>query len=317
MLGYTWIQWLFFFFFYSFFGWCFESTYVSLHEKRFVNRGFIRGPFLPLYGTGALMMLIVSMPFQDNLILTYVAGCVGATVLEYITGVLMETLFKVRYWDYSSQKFQVHGYICLSSSIAWGFLTILMTEIIHEPVAGVVLNFNQNILLFCVFIVSILFTADAYESVKEALALGKSLEAMTKLKEEMEDLQSRISALKEEAAEHVSAVKEGTAERIVNSLLGTAELLANAKEETAERLAAAKEGTSERIAAVRESTREKLAMLTGQLDEIMDKRHKLLSENKFRHFYRRSLLRGNPGAVSTRFSAALKELKEQLEELNH
>ena len=81
MLGYTWIQWLFFFFFYSFFGWCFESTYVSLHEKRFVNRGFIRGPFLPLYGTGALMMLIVSMPFQDNLILTYVAGCVGATMV--------------------------------------------------------------------------------------------------------------------------------------------------------------------------------------------------------------------------------------------
>ncbi len=64
--------------------------------------------FLPLYGTGALMMLIVSMPFRDNLILTYVAGCVGATVLEYITGVLMETLFKVRYWDYSI-KIQLSG----------------------------------------------------------------------------------------------------------------------------------------------------------------------------------------------------------------
>ena len=123
MLGYTWIQWLFFFFFYSFFGWCFESTYVSLHEKRFVNRGFIRGSFLPLYGTGALMMLIVSMPFRDNLILTYVAGCVGATVLEYITGVLMETLFKVRYWDYSHKKFNFQGQICLESSLAWGLLT--------------------------------------------------------------------------------------------------------------------------------------------------------------------------------------------------
>ena len=111
---------------------------------------------------------------------------------------------------------------------------------------------------------------------------------------------------RQETAERLAAAKEGTAER-----------LAAAKEGTSERLAAAKEGTSERIAAVRESTREKLAMLTGQLDEIMDKRHKLLSENKFRHFYRRSLLRGNPGAVSTRFSAALKELKEQLEELNH
>ena len=289
MYTYNWYQWLAFFYIYCFFGWIFESTYVSLKQKHFVNRGFLRLPMLPLYGSGAVMMLWVSLPVKNNLFLVYISGVIAATALEYVTGYVMEQLFKVRYWDYSSQKFQVHGYICLSSSIAWGFLTILMTEIIHEPVAGVVLNFNQNILLFCVFIVSILFTADAYESVKEALALGKSLEA----------------------------VKEGTAERIVNSLLGTAELLANAKEETAERLAAAKEGTSERIAAVRESTREKLAMLTGQLDEIMDKRHKLLSENKFRHFYRRSLLRGNPGAVSTRFSAALKELKEQLEELNH
>lgn len=317
----------------------FRINLCIIETKTFCKPGFLRLPMLPLYGSGAVMMLWVSLPVKNNLFLVYISGVIAATALEYVTGYVMEQLFKVRYWDYSSQKFQVHGYICLSSSIAWGFLTILMTEIIHEPVAGVVLNFNQNILLFCVFIVSILFTADAYESVKEALALGKSLEAMTKLKEEMEDLQSRISALKEEAAEHVSAVKEGTAERIVNSLLGTAELLANAKEETAERLAAAKEGTaerlaaakegtserlaaakegtSERIAAVRESTREKLAMLTGQLDEIMDKRHKLLSENKFRHFYRRSLLRGNPGAVSTRFSAALKELKEQLEELNH
>ena len=81
-----------------------ESTYVSLHEKQFVNRGFIRGPFSAVVWNGALMMLIVSMPFQDNLILTYVAGCVGATVLEYITGVLMETLFKVRYWDYSHKN---------------------------------------------------------------------------------------------------------------------------------------------------------------------------------------------------------------------
>ena len=59
------------------------------------------------------MMLLVSMPFQDNLILTYVAGCVGATVLEYITGVLMETLFKVRFWDYSHKKFNFQGQIFL------------------------------------------------------------------------------------------------------------------------------------------------------------------------------------------------------------
>ena len=119
MYHYTAIQWLFFFYFYCFFGWCFESTYVSIKSRKLVNRGFMRGPFLPLYGSGAIMMLVVSMPFQDNLVLVYIAGCIGATVLEYVTGVIMEALFKVRYWDYSKNKFNFQGHICLGSSLAW------------------------------------------------------------------------------------------------------------------------------------------------------------------------------------------------------
>lgn len=85
------------FYLYCFFGWIFESTYVSLKQKRFVNRGFLRLPMLPLYGSGAVMMLWVSIPFQDSLILTYISGVIGATVLEYVTGYVMERLFKVRY----------------------------------------------------------------------------------------------------------------------------------------------------------------------------------------------------------------------------
>lgn len=73
---------------------------------------------LPLYGTGAVMMLWVSLPVKDNLLLVYCSGVVAATLLEYVTGYIMERLFKVRYWDYSSQKFNLHGYICLTSSIA-------------------------------------------------------------------------------------------------------------------------------------------------------------------------------------------------------
>ena len=80
------------------------------------------------------MMLVVSMPFQDNLVMVYIAGCIGATVLEYVTGVTMEALFKVRYWDYSKNKFNFQGHICLGSSLAWGGLTILMTEFIHKPI---------------------------------------------------------------------------------------------------------------------------------------------------------------------------------------
>ena len=139
MYPYTMSQWLFLFYLYCFLGWCVESTYVSLKEKppRWINRGFMRGPFLPLYGSGAIMMLVVSSPFQHNLVLTYVAGCIGATVLEYITGVAMEALFKVRYWDYSDVPFNFQGHICLGTTLSWGFLTILMTRVIHRPIEGI------------------------------------------------------------------------------------------------------------------------------------------------------------------------------------
>ena len=96
MYSYSIVQWFFFFYFYCFVGWCIESAYVSIKTRQLTNRGFMRGPFLPLYGSGAIMMLVVSMPFQDNIFLVYVAGCVGATILEYVTGVTMEALFKVR-----------------------------------------------------------------------------------------------------------------------------------------------------------------------------------------------------------------------------
>ena len=118
MYSYTIVQWLFFFYFYCFVGWCIESAYVSVRTRKLTNRGFMRGPFLPLYGSGAIMMLVVSMPFQDNILMVYAAGCVGATVLEYVTGVIMEALFKVRYWDYTKNKFNFQGHICLGTSLS-------------------------------------------------------------------------------------------------------------------------------------------------------------------------------------------------------
>jgi uncharacterized membrane protein len=127
-------QWLLFFFIYCFVGWIIESTYVSLKSKKLVNRGFLRGPYLPLYGSGAIMMLVVSAPFLENGFFVFLSGVVGATVLEYVTGVTMEALFKVRYWDYSDEKFNFQGHVCLGTSLAWGVLTVAMTDLIHKPV---------------------------------------------------------------------------------------------------------------------------------------------------------------------------------------
>ena len=203
MYPYTMSQWLFLFYLYCFLGWCVESAYVSLKEKppRWINRGFMRGPFLPLYGSGAIMMLVVSAPFQHNLFLTYAAGCVGATVLEYITGVVMEVLFKVRYWDYSDVRFNFQGYICLGTTLSWGFLTILMTHIIHRPIESLLLGIPDGVLSVLVFVLTVFIVADFALSFRAALDIRDILLAMEKVKEEMAHIQKRldvIAAVKEE-----------------------------------------------------------------------------------------------------------------------
>lgn len=195
MYHYTVAQWLLYFFIYCFIGWCFESTYVSLKKRRFVNRGFLMGPFLPIYGSGAVMMLVVSSPFQDNVISTYFAGMIGATALEYITGVVMEALFKVRYWDYSNQPFNFRGYICLSSSLAWGAFTVLLTRWIHKPIERMVMALPDLAVLIIVSVVGILILLDLISSVKAALDLRAVLYKMEKAKQEMELLKRRLDVV--------------------------------------------------------------------------------------------------------------------------
>ena len=214
MYHYTAIQWLFFFYFYCFFGWCFESTYVSLKSRKLVNRGFCRGPFLPLYGSGAIMMLVVSMPFQDNLVLVYIAGCIGATVLEYVTGVTMEALFKVRYWDYSKNKFNFQGHICLGSSLAWGGLTILMTEFIHKPIEHLVLSIPDSILTPVTLVLTALIGADFALSFKAALDLRDVLEKMEKAKEDMLRIQKRLDVIIAVTSEDLENRREGFSESL-------------------------------------------------------------------------------------------------------
>lgn len=139
-MGYSYSapQWLLVFFLYCVLGWCFESTVVSVKQRHFVNRGFLRGPMLPIYGFGAVLLLHVSLPLYDRPAALFFASMAAATVFEYIVGVVMEKLFKVKYWDYSEHRFQFRGYICLQSSLCWGFLGLILARFIHRPVEWVI-----------------------------------------------------------------------------------------------------------------------------------------------------------------------------------
>ncbi len=326
MYTYPWYHWLTFFYLYCFFGWIFESTYVSLRQKKFVNRGFLRLPMLPLYGTGAVMMLWLSLPVQDNIFLVYLSGVVGATALEYVTGWAMERLFKMKYWDYSNQKIQLNGYICLSSSIAWGFLTIFLTDVIHRPIARFVLDLPLILEVPLISVVSVLFVADTIWSVKEALDLRRVLESMENIKEELESLGL---SLREEAVAKAELLHDsarlraaGVAEKAVFAAAGIAERAEVLESRIAERAEAVESRIAERNAARAEVLETWIAegiaqweqqeeALSKHIRSLFERRHQLSHRLSS---YQRRILRGNPTASSKRYAEALQELRDILDE---
>lgn len=217
MYHYSAIQWMFFFYIYSFLGWCFESAYVSVKSRRFVNRGFLRETLLPIYGSGAVMMLVVSAPFQNvgapqKYLFTYLAGCVGATVLEYVTGAVMEALFKVRYWDYSDKPFNLNGYICLESTLAWGGFTVLMTTFLHRPVEHVVSAIPAQALEAVTYGITVCFVVDFVLSFKAAMNLQSVLVRLEQAQKEISLMQKRLDVLIALTGEELDKVKEELAE---------------------------------------------------------------------------------------------------------
>ena len=289
MYHYTMVQWFFLFYFYCFFGWCFESAYVSIKSRKLTNRGFMRGPFLPLYGSGAIMMLVVSMPFQDNIFLVYVAGCIGATVLEYVTGVTMEALFKVRYWDYSQNKFNFQGHICLGTSLAWGGLTILMTEVIHVPVEALMLSIPGRL--------SVVIIADFSISFKTAIDLRDVLDRMEKTREELVRIQKRLDVIIALTGESLSDYRDAAQEGI--------EGLVN--------------GIEHKLEGVKTAIQIKPGEYLGEIkEELLELRTKFAVNMELRKglsalkdFFQKDMIRSNPGMTSMKYKEELEELKEK------
>lgn len=296
MYHYTLSQWMFFFYFYCFFGWCFESAYVSICQKKLVNRGFIRGPFLPLYGSGAIMMLLVSSPMKGNLVGIYIAGCIGATVLEYVTGVIMEALFKVRYWDYSHKKLNFRGQICLESTLCWGLLTILMTQLIHRPVESLAMMIPSRVLLLLVAVISVLFIADFATSFQAAMDLRDILIKAEQAKQELERMQKRLDVIIAVASNELETKREKREER--------REELIGAIEDTFLQIRDAFPGSE---------------LLREKKEEIMELRDKFVGDRRvgeekqqsfIRSFFKRNMLKGNPTMTSHKFHDTLEELKQ-------
>ena len=200
MFEYSVLDYIFYFFFYSFIGWFFESCYCSIRPKKWVNRGFLRGPICPIYGTGGLVMMICLLPLRhitDNLyineLLIFIAGAILCDIVEFMTSYIMEKLFNARWWDYSNKKFNIQGRICLTHTFYWGTCSCLFVFIL-EPImnlylVGQVSESSRNILTYIFLTV---FAFDLLDTVIHALGIRDISSKFMKISEEISEFAVQV-----------------------------------------------------------------------------------------------------------------------------
>ena len=287
MYHYSILQWMLFFYIYCFFGWIIESTYVSVCTGNWVNRGFMRGPVIPIYGTGAIIILFAVIPFRTSPILVFILGTIAASVLEFVTGFVMERIYKVRYWDYSDKPFNLCGYICLFNSLCWGVLSILLIYLVHSWVEKGVLFLNDMVLLSIDSGISSLFIVDLFNSSTTAVELKKMLANSQKLKDDLMNVHNKM-------IEFNTAIANGKEKMDELKKMSLQELYISARDNITN------------IALDEDSP--ELQNLKKKLDSLKDKYYKrMLAEDKAKF----KLLKNNPRAVSYKYKESFREMMDK------
>ena len=245
------------FYIYSFLGWLWESSYVSFKEKKLVNRGFVTGPVCTIYGFGAVIVYLILKPISGNIILLYLGGVIVPTILEYATAVLMETLFHTSWWDYSKNKYNFQGRICLGASLGWGAFSVILFYVFQPFVERIVALYSAATGELLVRIATLVYAVDFGMSYMNAMQIGEKLRNMdavmdelyeyiqnSRLYESTEELKGRLAHYR--LNEYVPELKHRLEER-VNAMVAFAgetpdELRSrqeNRRAELAERISAA------------------------------------------------------------------------------
>lgn len=218
------------FFIYSFIGWLWETVYCSLKARKFVYRGFLVGPYCPIYGFGILGVLYFLEPLKQNIVILYLLSTVLVTILEYITSYGLEKMFHASWWDYKDVPLNINGRVALPVSLFWGIGCVLIVRVIHPKVMlfedflskkfGILLP----IILLLLIMTDLIYTLGNMQAFKKVTAQistaieERKQELETVLTEKRDELSSNLSELKETVSEGINERKQAkTTER--NSLM--------------------------------------------------------------------------------------------------
>ena len=180
------------FFTYGFLGWCTEVAFAAVKQRQFVNRGFLNGPICPIYGVGVTVVIAVLAQFTDHIVFLYLASTLLVTVLEGITGYLLEKLFHHRWWDYSKMPLNIGGYVCVLFSFIWGIVCVLIVEFIHPLLYSLLLLIPKWLgITLLIGLCCALFT-DIYVTAAGILKWNRRLDRLVEIAGELHRISDQI-----------------------------------------------------------------------------------------------------------------------------
>ncbi len=286
---------LWYLFIYAFFGWCGEVMFAAVKHRRFVNRGFLCGPVCPIYGFGAVSVLLCLEPLKYSVPLTFLGAALVTTLLEFLTGLVLERVFHQKWWDYSGTPLNIMGYVCLPFSIVWGAACLVVVYFVQPMLSGAVgiIPHALGTALLCCF--GAAFAVDGTLTVLSLMKLNRRIK-------ELDRLESRMRTVSD-------AVGETLAERTM---------------EAADRLEKSRESAKEKLEAADARLEKRRGELSQTLKEIRDRREEIqsrlreLAEEKLPAAKRLSrafpqLDRISPEEIHKRISALADRLNESRE----
>ncbi|NLU24519.1 MAG: hypothetical protein GXW99_07400 [Clostridiales bacterium] len=296
------IVWMFFL--YAFLGWCTEVAYAAVRRGKFVNRGFLNGPVCPIYGFGLVIVIGLLAPLSDRLLLLFLGSVILTSALEFITGWALEKLFHAKWWDYSQNKFNIKGYVCLEFSLVWGLAATFIVRIIHPMIYGLITKFPRlpgHILLY-VFLAMIL--ADLAATLVAIRHLQSRLKLLMSLAQEIHETSDRIG---DSISGTVLNIKE-YAEDVQDRYGELAEMKKAHRAEEKELQEAHQEQERQLLASIWEK-----AQLRQEEERNNERLHLQMLENQLRmkleEKKKNRILRAFPDLKSNRYQEALEKLR--------
>ncbi len=271
-----------FFMIYSFLGWCVEVVFHAVRYGQIVNRGFLNGACCPIYGFGMVAVIVLLLPIDNNFLLLFIGGYVLCTLLELVGGWVLYHLFHTRWWDYSKQKFNLGGYICLKFSIMWGLACAFVVRVIHPVILDLLDLIPHTIGVWILAVLYAFFIADCISTVMTVTHMNADLASLDAITRKIHETSDKLT---KSLAGHAMEGEEKLAEVKI-------EKDTKQKEEQQEQ------------AASQASLQAQKADLEKQADALREKmlRHKLFGTGR--------LIRAFPNMQHDQYSEALNDVKE-------